>query len=622
MRSAYPQAERVHRYARDVVAGRIPAGWLVRAACQRHLDDLRRPDLVWRPQAAQAWLDFFESLHLDQGVPFRLMEHQAFKIGSLTGWHRPDGRRRFRTAYIEEGKANGKTPLAAGFALGALLLDSEPSPSIYLAAAAKAQAHICFEDVEKIVRATPRLARALEILRSTITMPARLGRITTLSAEDKGHHGLRVHLGVLDEIHAHGSAAMVKVITAGTKNCKNSLILLITNSGSDRTGPCWAYHERAVSCLEGKPDDELFAYLAALDPCPKCRARGKRQIDLKCPACDDWRDLEKLRKANPSLGGPFFDRDYLARRIALAQKMPSEINNVLQLNCCVWTEAAAGWLDMQAWRQLCHDPALRPDHFAGQPCWIGLDAANRVDCTVVVKIFERSPGSGTLDPASLGEAAKAAFAEAASPPPAAGDEPRPSPEGAEAGPVARLAAQGYAIFLTAYVPRALVQNSSHANAEAYLTWATQGRLVVTEGAITDFARIEADLRADAARFQVRRLQADPRELGYLLARVREWADFDVVEVGQGPALISAPMKMFEGLVAAGLMKHDGDPVLDWMLANIELKTTRGGGPVKYYYPTRPSPEKKIDAGPAAFMALDGALRQPPEPAAPSLVMLG
>lgn len=610
----------MHAYARAVVAGKIVAGHLVRAACQRHLDDLKRSDLVWKPQAAETWLNFFQSLHLDAGVPFRLMEHQAFKVGCLTGWHRPDGRRRYRVAYIEEGKGNGKTPLAAAFALGALCIDTQPSPEVYLAAAAKEQARICFKDVEKIVRATPFLGKHLEVLTNNIAYAARMGFIRPLSSEDRGHHGLRIHLAVLDEIHAHGSGAMVDVVEAGTKNNRNSLVLLITNSGSDRLGPCWAYHQRAVELLtRGTRDDELFAYVATLDPCKKHRAQGRVAPEIKCPHCDDWRDLDLLAKANPSLGGAFFDRDYLARRIALAQKMPSKLNNVLQLNCCLWTQNDTGWADMAAWDGPCHEPALQLEHFAGRRAVIAMDAANRVDVTSLVCIVEREEGQGTLDPATLPAAAREALAELAG----KGNGTEVIDQDAEPSSPA-LSASGYAVFAWHFVPRGMVDNSSQANHDAYSTWAHEGRLVVTPGNVTDFAAIMERIRTLAALLRVQRFQCDPRELGYFMQQlqVQEWCGFEVVEVTQSPAMISQPMKQLEALIAAGLLRHDGDPVLRWMVANVVQKTTRSGGPLKYYYPTRTGPERKIDGAVSLIMALDGILRTAqPEPE-PGMMMLG
>ena len=613
--------QRVHDYARAVVAGQVVAGRFVVAACQRHLADLetgKTRGLVWRPEKAEAVLDFFEeTLWLEQGKPFRLQPFQAFIVGSVFGWYRQDHdngelRRRFRTLYAEMGKGNGKTPLAAGIGLYGLTLDREAAPEIYAAAVAKEQARICFKDATRMVRASPELAKRVEILTHNLSVPARNASFTVLSSEDKGHHGLRVHIGLLDEIHAHASSAVVDTIEAGTKNCRNSLIVLITNSGATRQGPCWAYHDRAVAMLQGKPDDSLFAYVCTLDPCPKCLARGHTQIDLKCRTCDDWRDLDLLAKANPGLG-TVLDRDYVRSRIQLAQRMPSKRSNVLQLNVCYWTQSSNGWLDLAAWRDKCLRPALRLAQFKGRRCWIGMDAANRVDATTVAFLFENEEGGARLDPAQLGDVPRQAFREAAG---QADAGPRDADEAAtEASPSVPLevSASGYSLFLRTYVPRAMVDNQSQANHEAYARWEAEGHLVVTPGAVTDFKRIEQDLLEFAREHTIARLQADPRELGYLLqVLAAELGPEVVVQVQQGPAMISQPMKMFEGLVAAGLIHHDGNPVLDWMLGNVEQQVTKSGRATKFYYPVKSSADKKIDAAPSAFMALDGALRAPGE----------
>ena len=707
----FPRAERVHAYARAVVAGEIVAGRYVRAACQRHLDDLasgHQRGLVWMAGRASGAIQFFEeTLCLDAGVPFKLEDFQAFIVGSLLGWWRVDvdmpgfetivaasaergepavsepgtytgGRarrngasatgkdwastlhrltlgeevpaaqrppivRRFRQFYGEMGKGNGKTPLAAGLGLLFLTMGYDRAPEVYSAAAAKEQARICFDDALLMVKSSPELAKRLTILTHSITHAEKHGRFLVLSSEDRGQHGKRVSYASLDEIHAHATAAMVKAMIAGTKNCKNALIALITNSGHDRRSICRSYHDRSVGMLRGKPDDSLFAYVCTLDPCPACLARGKEQPDPKCKRCDDWRDRKVWKKANPGLG-TICRAGYVAERVEQAQSQVSVLNDVLQLNFCLWTESSNGWADMHAWRNRCHEPALTLDQFIGQECTIGLDAANRVDATCLVLCFERQPGSGTLDPETLGKSVQAVLAESAgSVEQGAGSEdPGPQP-----GAIRALAASGYAIFLLTYIPESMVNNTTAANYEAYQLWRSTGPggsvknsqpstlnsqlsarwptwLTVTPGASTDFGAIEADILFINQHWPIRRLQADPRELGYLLQRVTpELGEQVVVQVSQGPTMISQPMKEFEGLIASGLIRHNGNPVLDWMLGNVEQKTTSRGGPVKYYYPTRPTESQKIDAVPAALMALDGALRAPATVAVdPGMVVLG
>jgi hypothetical protein len=140
-------ADRTSAYAKAVVAGEIIAGPHVRNACRRHLDDLKRTDRIWfDPDAAAHAFGFFEEvLKLSEGQfegqPFRLEPSQAFIIGSLFGWKRADGRRRFRRAYIEQGKGNGKSPVAGGIGLfgmtaageaGAKAVDAHRTPANFL----------------------------------------------------------------------------------------------------------------------------------------------------------------------------------------------------------------------------------------------------------------------------------------------------------------------------------------------------------------------------------------------------------------------------------------------------------------------------------------------------------
>jgi hypothetical protein len=49
-----------------------------------------------------------------------LQPWQAFVVGSLFGWKRADGTRRFRTAYVEVARKNGKSSLLTGASQGVI----------------------------------------------------------------------------------------------------------------------------------------------------------------------------------------------------------------------------------------------------------------------------------------------------------------------------------------------------------------------------------------------------------------------------------------------------------------------------------------------------------------------
>ncbi len=143
-------ADPVTAWAKSVVAGKIVAGPHVRNACRRHLNDLiegPKRGLVWDLAAAKRAIGFFpDMLKLAagnfEGKPFDLHPSQQFKTGSIFGWKRADGTRRFRRAYIEEGKGNGKSPWTAGVGMYLLLADGEPRAEIYAAASQKTQAMV------------------------------------------------------------------------------------------------------------------------------------------------------------------------------------------------------------------------------------------------------------------------------------------------------------------------------------------------------------------------------------------------------------------------------------------------------------------------------------------------
>ena len=163
MLSSRTSGDPVTAYAESVSAGTTVAGPPVRAACQRHLRDLKRPDLTFDAAAAQRVLDFFpEVLRLPKGAhagaPFHLLPWQQFLVGSLYGWLLPDGRRRFRRAYVETGRGTGKSPLAAGLLLYAITADGEHAAEAYCVARNADQALITFRLAAQIRDLAPALA--------------------------------------------------------------------------------------------------------------------------------------------------------------------------------------------------------------------------------------------------------------------------------------------------------------------------------------------------------------------------------------------------------------------------------------------------------------------------------
>ena len=214
-RSTSSSADPATQYARDVTAGKILAGPDIRNACARHLRDLDEGPargLVWDIEAAQRAYDFFAKvLKLNggehEGAPFILLPWQCFIVGSIFGWKREDGYRRFRTAYVESGKGSGKSPLAAGVGLYCLMADREPRAEVYAAATKKDQAMILFRDAVAMVDQSPALLQRIQKSggagKEWNLAYLQAGSFFRPISSDDGQSGPRPHCALIDEIHEH-----------------------------------------------------------------------------------------------------------------------------------------------------------------------------------------------------------------------------------------------------------------------------------------------------------------------------------------------------------------------------------------------------------------------------------
>lgn len=367
-------ADPVADYARAVAAGRLVAGEAVRLACARHLEDLERGarrGLHYDARAAGVAVDFFRLLTHSKGVwagqRFTLQPWQQFIIGSLFGWKRADGTRRFRTGHVEVARKNGKTTLAAGVGLYLFLLDGEPGAEVYTAATKKEQAKLSHEEAKRMVRASPHLARRVTVFRDNLSFPATNSKFEPLAADSDSLDGLNVSGAILDELHAWRRRDLWDVLETATGARRQPLTLVTTTAGYDRHSIWWERRELALKVLRGLvPDDSLFAYIATPD-------EG-----------DDWADENCWIKANPSLGVTV-RLEELREACQQAKDVPGKQPAFRRLRLDQPTEAAALWLDLAAWDRCA--AAVDEQALAGRPCWGGLDLSATTDTSALCWLF-------------------------------------------------------------------------------------------------------------------------------------------------------------------------------------------------------------------------------------------
>jgi phage terminase large subunit-like protein len=158
--------------------------------------------------AANRAIRFFENLKLSTGqwagqrvklMPWQKEELVVPAFGTLL----PDGRRQYRTVYLEIPRKNAKTESGAMFGCYLLFGDDEAGAQVYSAAGDQEQAGLIYNAAAPMIRQNKSLLRRAKILenRKRIVYRAANSFWQVLSAEAYSKHGLNAHGILFDELH-------------------------------------------------------------------------------------------------------------------------------------------------------------------------------------------------------------------------------------------------------------------------------------------------------------------------------------------------------------------------------------------------------------------------------------
>ena len=367
-------------YARDVVDGRIPAGKYHQLACARHQRDRAReatPAFPYRFDLARADRFFRFASKLAHykgewaGQPIVLQPYQVFRLGSVFGWvHVETGLRRFRTAYNELPRKQGKSLEAAIIALYTTFFDGEPGAEGYTIATKRDQAKIVFNDAKKLVQSSG-LKDRITCFSSNLHVDATATKLEPLGADYDSTDGLNPHFVGVDELHAHKDRGLLDVMETATGARRQPLTFQITTAGDDLQTPCGDQHQYACQILDGVLEDEtFFAFIAHADP------------------EDDWRAEPTWAKANPNFGVSVKPED-LRALVTKAIHMPAAAAAFKQKRLNLWVNASAPWLSIDGWRQG-QSTDWTPDDLLHEPCYVGIDLASKLDLCAMVFAFPPS----------------------------------------------------------------------------------------------------------------------------------------------------------------------------------------------------------------------------------------
>ncbi len=505
-------------------------------------------DCWFDQEAAQNAIDFVQECctHVKgdlSGTPLMLEDWQKAVFANIFGWKRPDGTRRYREVLIFIPRKNSKTTMAAAIVLLMLFTDGEKGAELYSAAAESDQARLCFEVVQGMIRNEPELEKLCTLLKYSVVFLNKRGQpessYKAISAEAGTKHGFNIHCVVNDELHAHKTPELTEVLMTGTGSRSQPLVVHLSTSDYEREG----------SICNDKHDYATKVRNGIIDD------PSFLPVIYEASKDDDWTSRDVWAKANPNLNVSISE-EYIARECKRAQDDPGYENTFKRLHLNIRTEALCRWLTTLSWDN-CEVPGLRIEDYAGEPCFCGLDLSASQDFTAFVPTF-------------------------------------PDGEG------------GIAVFPYFWVPEETARKREIERKIPYSQWERAGLLKLTPGTVVNYDVVRADIVAlvDEHRLRVEEIALDSLFQGVdIQRRLDEEDGLPIFAHGQGMLGLALPTKLTKEAIIGGTLKHDGNAILRWMIANTVVQGDAAGNEK----PTKEKSAEKIDGVVAMIMGCGRAL---------------
>ena len=272
---------------------------------------------------------------------------------------------------------------------------------------------------------------------------------------------------------------------------------------------------------------------------------------------DEWTDEANWVKANPNLGISV-KWDDLRDKAKKAREIGSALTHFKTKHLNLWTNAAELWISPDKWKACGGSVDLAS--LAGRTCYGGLDLSNTLDITAWILVF-----------------------------PPYGDDEK------------------YTVLCRFWAPEERIRERARHDRVPYDAWERAGLIEATPGEVIDYEFIYAQIDRDAQEFDIKAVGFDRWGAAEVYLRA-EKAGLAMVQVGQGFAGMSPPMKKLEELIVGGHLAHGDNPTLTWMAHNL-VAVKDPAGNIK---PDKRRSREKIDGMVALIMALDRATRHDPE----------
>lgn len=348
------------QYAEDCISGKRIAGREVIGACQRFFDDLKRDDLEMRKHDPNLVVMIIQKTIVHQqgedvdgsplmGKPFMLLPWQIFIIFNLFGfYYKGTDERRYKEAWIELGRKNGKTSFVAGLAWAGSILQRQSGAKCYIVANSLKQTMQSFEFLMFSMKYRG-LDKQMAIKNNSFNHSIKYTfqdengnqngsiEIEAMPSNPDSQDSFNCNFAIADEVASYRKPAQYNRFKEAMKAYTNKLMIGITTAGDNINSFGYRRMEYAIKVAMGEvKDDSLFSFVARADQSDKGEV--------------DYTSAIQHQKANPSYGVTIRPADIMQESIQ-AQNDPQQRKDFFSRSLNIYTSALLAYFDIDEFKR-------------------------------------------------------------------------------------------------------------------------------------------------------------------------------------------------------------------------------------------------------------------------------
>jgi phage terminase large subunit-like protein len=260
----------------------------------------------------------------------------------------------------------------------------------------------------------------------------------------------------------------------------------------------------------------------------------------------DWENPNIWKIANPNWGVSVLEDNFIVDYTE-AKNEPNKQPNFITKKLNIWADSAKTWIDSSRWASLGICDSI--ENYYGKTAYIGLDLGSTGDFSALAILIPNED---------------------------------------------RTKMRCYMKF---YIPEDMANKRTRADQLNFRQWANEGYIKLTPGNATDYNYIKSDILQICENFDYKPIAFDKALASMFMIQLYNDYSIEVESFSQSVGSVTAPTKqMYEWIMNETLI-HDNNPVMAWMISNVEVYQDDANGNYKIH---KGKSKNKVD-GPCALV---------------------